>query len=88
MSNKKRTHACMQSRLFCLTFCDPMDGSLPGSSVHAILQEILEWVPMPFSRGSSQPRDHTLQEFCLPSEPPGKPKNTGVGRLSLLHRNS
>ena len=35
-------------------------GSLPGSSVHGILQaSILEWVAIPFSRGSSQPRDRT-----------------------------
>ena len=44
----------------CLTLCDPMDCSLPGSSVHGILQaRILEWVGIPFSRGSSQPRDQT-----------------------------
>ena len=52
--------------------------SLPGSSGHGILQgRILEWVAIPFSRGSSQPRDRT-QVSCtagrfLPSEPPGKP---------------
>ena len=40
--------------------CDPMDCSLPGSSVHGILQaRILEWVAISFSRGSSQPRDQT-----------------------------
>ena len=40
----------------CLTLCDPMDCSPPGSSVHGILQSrILEWVAMPFSRGSSSP---------------------------------
>ena len=44
-----------QSRL---TLCNPMDCSLPGSSVHGIFQtRILEWVTVPFSRGSSQPRD-------------------------------
>ena len=44
----------------CMTLCDPMDCSLPGSSVHEILQaRTLEWVAMPFSRGSSQPRDRT-----------------------------
>ena len=73
----------------CLTFCDPMDCSIPGFSVLRILQaRILEWVAIPFSRGSSQPRDQT-QVSCtegdsLPSEPPGKPKNAGVGSLSLL----
>ena len=37
----------------CLTLCDPMDCSLPGFSVHGILQaRILEWVAIPFSRGS------------------------------------
>ena len=42
------------------TLCNPMDYRLPGSSVHGILQErILEWVPMPSSRGSSPPRDWT-----------------------------
>ena len=44
----------------CPTLCDPMDCSLPGSSVHGILQvRILEWVAISFSRGSSQPRDWT-----------------------------
>ena len=44
----------------CLTLWDPTDCSPPGSSVHGILQaRILEWVAIPFSRGSSQPRDRT-----------------------------
>ena len=34
---------------------------------------ILEWIPFPYSRGSSQPRSPTLQSDSLPSEPPGKP---------------
>ena len=38
--------------------CNPMDCSLPGSSVHGILHaRILGWVAIPFSRGSFQPRD-------------------------------
>ena len=38
----------------CLTLCDPMDCSPPGSSVYRILQaRTLEWVAIPFSRGSS-----------------------------------
>ena len=42
----------------CPTLCNPRDCSLPGSSVHGILQtRMLEWVVIPFSRGSSQPRD-------------------------------
>ena len=50
----------------CLTLCDPMDSSPPGSSVHGILQaRILEWVAMPSSRGSFQPRDWTcVSYFC------------------------
>ena len=44
-----------------LTLSDPVNCSLPSSSVHGILQaRILEWVAIPFSRGSSQPRDRTL----------------------------
>ena len=42
------------------TFCDRMECSPPGSSVHEILQaKILEWVAIPFSRVSSLPRDRT-----------------------------
>ena len=48
----------------CPTPCDSIDCSPPGFSVHRILQaRILEWVAMPSSRGSSQPRDQT-QVFC------------------------
>ena len=44
----------------CPTLCDPMDCSLPGFSVHGILQaRIVEWVTISFSRGSSQPGDQT-----------------------------
>ena len=44
----------------CPTLCDPVDCSLPGSSVHWIFQAIvLEWIAISFSRGSSQPRDRT-----------------------------
>ena len=44
----------------CPTVCDPMDCSLPGSSVHGIFQAIvLEWIAIYFPRGSSQPRDRT-----------------------------
>ena len=46
--------------LSCLTLCDPMDCSPPGSSVHGNLQaRILEWVVMPSSGGSSWPKDWT-----------------------------
>ena len=43
-----------------LTLCNPVDCSPPGFSVHGILQaRVLEWVAMPSSRGSSQPKDWT-----------------------------
>ena len=49
----------------CPTLCDPIDSSLPGSSVHGIFQaRILEWVAIFFSRGSSWPRDRT-QVSCI-----------------------
>ena len=50
---KKKNH-------IIVSLCDPMDCSLSGSSVHGILQaRVLEWVAVPFSKGSSQPRDQT-----------------------------
>ena len=57
--------ACMLSCLG-LSLCDPMDCSPPGSSVHGILQaRTLEWVAMPFSRGSSQTRGQThVSQVC------------------------
>ena len=68
-----------------------MDYSPPGSFVHRILQaRILEGVAVSFSGGSSQSRDWTqvshIAEDSLPSESPGKTKNTGVDNLSLLQQ--
>ena len=49
---------CAKLLQLCLILCDPMNYSLPVSSVHGILQAIkLEWVAMPSSRGFSHPRD-------------------------------
>ena len=68
----------------CPALCDPMDYKL----LRILQARILEWVAVSFFRESSQPRDRTrsptLQAKSLPSEPPGQPKNTGVGSLSLL----
>ena len=51
---------CVLITQSCPILCDPMNCSLPGSSVHGILQaRILEWVTISFSRGSSRPRDWT-----------------------------
>ena len=54
---------CLVTQL-CLTLVDPLDCNAPDSSVCGILQvKILEWVTIPFSRGSSRPRDQTWV-FC------------------------
>ena len=81
--------ACVHAKLLqsYLTLCDPTDCSLPGSSVHGILQtRILEWAAMPSSRGSSRPSDGTrvscllhYQVGSLPPVPPWKP-NGFLGR--------
>jgi len=48
----------------CLTLFDPRDCSLPGISVHGILQaRILEWIAIPFSRGTSEHKDQTLVSY-------------------------
>ena len=81
---------CASTKLLqsCPTLCNPMEHSLPGSSVHGILQaRVLEWVAVSFFRGSSWPRDGTCvsyisyigrQVFFLPLAPPGKPINSNL----------
>ena len=65
----------MLNCLSCLTLWDPMDWSLPGTSVHGILQtRILEWVAMPSSRGSSWLRDQTHVSYV-----------SCIGRWVLYH---
>ena len=61
----------------CATLCDPMNCSLPGFSVHKILQaRILEWVAFPtpddLPDPGTEPGSPALQADSLPSEPPGK----------------
>ena len=68
----------------CPISCHPIDYT-----VHGILQaRILEWLAVPFSRGSLQPRDQTpvshIAGRFFTSRATWKPKNTGVGSLSLL----
>ena len=63
--------------------CDPIDCSLPGSSVHGISQaRILEWVAVPspgdFPDPGIEPRFPALQANTLPSEPPGKPQGKSL----------
>ena len=72
---------CAQLLHVCLSLCDLMSYSPPGSSVHEILQaRILEWVVMPSSRESSCPRDWTqvscsscIAGWFFTSQLPGKP---------------
>ena len=77
---------CIVAKLCPTLYCDPMDCSPPGSSVHGILQaRTLEWVVIFFSRGSSRPRDrthvsglavdslpvsHSLISYCQPTPSP------------------
>ena len=66
---------CAKSLQSCLSLCDPMDCSLPGSPVQDISQaRILEWVAMPSSRGSSRPRDQTHVSYV-----------SCIGRQVLYH---
>ena len=72
----------------CLTLCDPMDSSLPGSSVHGILQaRILDWVAIPFPRDlpdpGIKPGSPALQEDSLPSQEMSE--FSGRVCLPLLH---
>ena len=66
---------------WCLSLCWEWNWKWKWKSV---------WVAFPFSRGSShpgiEPRSPTLQADSLPAEPQGKPKNAGVGSLSLLQQ--
>ena len=56
---------CVLVALSCMTL-QPMDCSPPGSSVHGILQtRILDWIAIPFSRGSSGSRDWTLVSLIV-----------------------
>ena len=66
---------CAKSLQVYLTLSDPMDCSLPGSSVYGILQaRILEWVAISFSRESSLPRDRTCISYV-----------SCIGRWVLYH---
>ena len=87
---------CMCAKLLqsCPTLCDTMDHNPSDSSVHGILQaRILEWVTMPSSRGSFQPRDQThisyiylpQQVGSLPLAPPGKPLSNDIYFQLITH---
>ena len=81
-----------QSLQSCPTLCNTMDCSLPGSYVHWTLQvRMLEWVVMPSSRTSSQPRDQTqvshIAGRLFTVWAPGNSKKTGMDSLFLLQGN-
>ena len=60
----KTSNVHAKSLQLCPTLCDPMDCSLPASSVQEIIQaRLLEWGAMPSSRGSFQPRDQTHNSY-------------------------
>ena len=72
----------------CLAVWDSINCSLPGSSVHGILQaKILKWVAIPFSREFSWPRERTgtpaSQADSLPPELQGSPKMSGKGETNV-----
>ena len=81
--------SCLVAQSF-QTLCDPTDSSPPGSSVHKDFSRPEHWSGLPCPPPGDLPnpgmehRSPTLQADSLPSEPPGKPKNTGVGTLTLL----
>ena len=82
---------CLVTQL-CPTLCDSTDCSPPGSSVHGISQaRILEWVAIPFSRGSLRPMDGTqishIAGELFTTWVIGNPKKTGVSSLSFLQEN-
>ena len=65
VSKKVKTTVKVLFVQLCLSLCDPMDFSLPGSYIHGISQgRSLEWVTIPFARGSSWPRDR-IWVACL-----------------------
>ena len=70
----------------CTMLWDPMDCSLSGSSVYEISQtRILEWVAIPFSKGSSWPRDWTWVSYITGRElAKQEAKETGVNRKIIF----
>ena len=94
MSVRLFTHTlgvcCAVVTQVCLTLCNPMDCSPPGSPVHGDSPGQNTGVschalsPGDLPSPGIEPRPPALQADSLPSEPPGKPRNTGVGSLSLL----
>ena len=87
---KKILVKCVLVAQSCLTVCNPMDCSPPGSSVHGILQaRILEWVAVSFSRGifpntGIKPMPPALAGRFLTAKPPGKSTNDSPSGTVLV----
>ena len=89
LSNQNVLNKCKRKKVkvaqLCLTLCNPMDLSMEFSRPEY-------WSGQPFPspvdlpNPGIKPRPPALQVDSLPAEPPGKPKNTGVGGLSLLQQ--
>ena len=74
-------HLCVLVAQLCLTLCDPMDCTLPGSSIHGILQaRKLEWVAISFPTSPASP---ALVGGFFTSAPTGKPMGTSCQHLLL-----
>ena len=84
-----QTCVCVHAKSlqYCLTLCNPMDYSPPDCPVHGILQvRILEWVVLPFSRGSSLSRDQTYwQAGSLPLALSEEPTHTHTHKHTDMH---
>ena len=82
MGTQRKQASCREYLCTCvhvLLFCNPMDCSLPASSLHGIFQaRILEWVAIPYPRDlpdpGTKPKSPALQDNSLLSEAPGKPR--------------
>ena len=88
--NMRQGGGCLVTKS-CLSLCDPMDCSLPGSSVHGISQaRVLEWVAISSSRGSSwpgiEPTSPALAGGFFTTEPPGKPQDKELSLSFLISR--
>ena len=84
LRNIKHIYLSTKSLQLCSTLCDHMDYSLPGSSVHGVLEaRILEWTAVPFSRGSSLLRDQRTS-LTSPAWQAGSYHKHHLGSLLLL----
>ena len=81
-------HGIFQARILEWVAYPLPQATGSSSQESSIYKEFKKRIPSPEDLPNSgiEPRSSTWQADSLPSEPPGKPKNTGVGSLSLLHQ--